>query len=171
MWKILKSMIGKDITKFAVPVYLNEPISMIQKIAEIMEYEEALVTADQESDQMLRLIHVSVFGVAQYACSARRTGKPFNPILGETFEYKCPKFKYIGEQVSHHPPISAAHVESDAYEFSMQTETKLNLTFGSLKATPIGLQHIRLKSTGEHYTIFRPNSHVKNLVFGQTYIE
>ena len=29
--KVLKDMIGKDITKFAVPVHFNEPISMLQK--------------------------------------------------------------------------------------------------------------------------------------------
>ena len=29
LWKILKSAIGKDITKFSVPVYINEPLSMI----------------------------------------------------------------------------------------------------------------------------------------------
>ena len=29
VWKILKSAMGKDITKFCVPVYINEPISMI----------------------------------------------------------------------------------------------------------------------------------------------
>ena len=39
IWKLIKSMIGKDITKFSVPVYINEPTSMIQKVCEIMEYE------------------------------------------------------------------------------------------------------------------------------------
>jgi len=29
IWKILKSAVGKDISKFSVPVYMNEPISMI----------------------------------------------------------------------------------------------------------------------------------------------
>ena len=29
VWKILNSAMGKDITKFCVPVYINEPISMI----------------------------------------------------------------------------------------------------------------------------------------------
>lgn len=42
---------------------------------------------------------------------------------------------------------------------------------GSLKAQPIGLQHVNLKSTEEHFTIERPNSHVKNLIFGTMYIE
>ena len=39
LWKLLKSAVGKDISKFSVPVYINEPISMVQKVAEIMEYE------------------------------------------------------------------------------------------------------------------------------------
>jgi len=35
--------------------------------------------------------------------------KPFNPLLGETFELFVPgKYKYFSEQVSHHPPISAS---------------------------------------------------------------
>jgi pterin-4a-carbinolamine dehydratase len=35
--------------------------------------------------------------------------KPFNSILGETFEITNSKFDYIAEQVSHHPPISACY--------------------------------------------------------------
>lgn len=62
---------------------------------------------------------VACFGAAQYASTATRTSKPFNPILGETYEFVCPQFKYIGEQVSHHPPISAAHADSEDYQFYM----------------------------------------------------
>jgi len=43
MWKVLKDAIGKDLSRFCVPVYFNEPLSMIQKIGEIMEYEDLLV--------------------------------------------------------------------------------------------------------------------------------
>jgi len=45
----------------------------------------------------MRLMLVACFGAAQYTCSVRRTCKPFNPILGETYEYVTNKFKYIGE--------------------------------------------------------------------------
>lgn len=31
IWSIIKNAIGKDLTKFSVPVYFNEPISMLQK--------------------------------------------------------------------------------------------------------------------------------------------
>ena len=62
---------------------------------------------------------IACFGAAQYTATAHRNCKPFNPILGETYEFICPQFKYIGEQVSHHPPVSAAHAESDSYVMYM----------------------------------------------------
>lgn len=45
VWKILKDMIGKDLSKFCVPVYFNEPISMLQKVAEVFDCEELLQKA------------------------------------------------------------------------------------------------------------------------------
>jgi len=48
---------------------------------------------------------------------------------------------------------------------------KMGLSVGYMKATPIGLQHIFLKSTGEHFTIDRPMTQIKNLIFGTMYIE
>lgn len=153
IWKLLKSAVGKDITKFSVPVYINEPISMVQKVTEIMEYEDLLVRANREFDSKKRLMFVAAYGAAQYASAQKRITKPFNPILGETYEYVCSKFKYFGEQVSHHPPITAAFATSEDYEFWMQTHTKMGLSWGHLKAVPIGLQHIRLKSTDEHFSI------------------
>mmetsp|Transcript_8898 Transcript_8898/g.7869 ORF Transcript_8898/g.7869 Transcript_8898/m.7869 type:complete len:99 (-) Transcript_8898:51-347(-) len=34
IWEIVKDMIGKDLAHFAVPVFLNEPLSMLQKLCE-----------------------------------------------------------------------------------------------------------------------------------------
>jgi oxysterol-binding protein 1 len=82
---------------------------MLQKICEMMRYDSLLQKASEESDTLLRLIYVSAFMIAQYAGTQFRLTKPFNPLLGETFEYKTKDWKYISEQVSHHPPISAAH--------------------------------------------------------------
>ena len=33
--------------------------------------------------------------------------KPFNPLLGETFELVGKDYRFLAEQVSHHPPITA----------------------------------------------------------------
>ena len=41
--------------------------------------------------------------------------KPFNPVIGETFQADINGGKYAAEQVSHHPPISAFYYEKDNY--------------------------------------------------------
>ncbi len=45
IWSIIKDAIGKDLTKFTVPVFFNEPLSMLQKVTEGLEYEDLLVKA------------------------------------------------------------------------------------------------------------------------------
>ena len=68
----------------------------------------------------------------------QRLNKPFNPILGETFELFNANYKYIAEQVSHHPPVSACHAISDAYTYHMDTETRMQFKGTYLEAIPIG---------------------------------
>ena len=109
---------------------------------------------------MRRLLYVTGFAVAQYRCSDKRLNKPFNPILGETFEMKTPNFLYFGEQVSHHPPISAAHVISDHYELWMNSNMKTSFWGKSLEVKALGYQNVRFKHTKEHFTIDRPSSSV-----------
>lgn len=64
VWKIIKDFVGKDLSKLAVPVYFNEPISMLQKLAEPFEYENLLVKANNCDDEALRIIYVGIFNVA-----------------------------------------------------------------------------------------------------------
>lgn len=82
---------------------------MLQKVAETLEYEDLLVRAAKEPDSLVRLAYLCVFNIVQYCCQYDRLMKPFNPVLGETYELVRPEFKYVAEQVSHHPPISACH--------------------------------------------------------------
>ena len=100
VWKVIKDAVGKDLSRFCVPVYFNEPITMLQKVSELMDYEELLVKAaspEMSSDSIRRILQVTAFAIAQYKCSDHRLNKPFNPILGETFELEMPTFKYFSE--------------------------------------------------------------------------
>lgn len=42
LWSIMKNCIGKDLSKIPMPVNFNEPLSMLQRIAEDFEYSELL---------------------------------------------------------------------------------------------------------------------------------
>lgn len=64
----------------------------------------------------LRLATCAVFGIAQLGMNKNRFKKPFNPILGETYEFVNSDFRFIAEQVSHHPPITAFQFEGEGLE-------------------------------------------------------
>lgn len=62
-----------------------------------MEYQDLLRRADKEDDPVIRIQLVASFCVAQYKCTDARLNKPFNPILGETFELKGEDYTYFAE--------------------------------------------------------------------------
>ena len=69
-----------------MPVSINQPLSALQRIAEELEYSELLDEAARLSG-VERMIKVCVFALSTYAKDSHRPGrKPFNPILGETYE-------------------------------------------------------------------------------------
>jgi hypothetical protein len=45
VWSFLKSAIGKDLSKVTLPVFFNEPLSMLQRMCEDLEYIELLSIA------------------------------------------------------------------------------------------------------------------------------
>lgn len=42
IWKLIKDMIGKDLSKFQLPIFVNEPCSVVMKGAEHGFYTEYL---------------------------------------------------------------------------------------------------------------------------------
>jgi len=62
IWAILKSAIGKDMTRITMPIWLNEPISMLQKISEVSNFykimDQAIATKE---DDYKRLGLIAVF--------------------------------------------------------------------------------------------------------------
>lgn len=96
-WAIIKDSIGKDISKLSVPVYFNDPTSLLQKCAQSMEYNSLLDRAATETDSLRRLALVAIHQVTALSICERTTSKPFNPILGETYELKTESFEYLAE--------------------------------------------------------------------------
>ena len=68
-------------------VNFNEPISMLQRLTEEMEYSELLDKAATCESSLEQMCYVAAFTTSSYSTTSARTGKPFNPLLGETFEF------------------------------------------------------------------------------------
>lgn len=144
---------------------------MLQKVCEMMQNENLIAKAAKKEDSLLRLIYVTAFCVAQYGGTQFRCSKPFNPILGETYEFKTKKWKFIGEQVSHHPPITAGHAESKEYEVWMNTHLKSKFYGKSLEFTPLGYMNFRFKDNDHLFKCKRPQTSVQNIIIGTMYID
>jgi hypothetical protein len=126
LWGVLKSLVGKDMTKMTLPVSFNEPTSLLQRNVEVIEYSDLLDKASAIDNSTLRLVYVATFAASEYASTVGRIAKPFNPLLGETFEYtRSDKgYRCFVEQVSHHPPISALIAESPSWSYYGESNVK-----------------------------------------------
>ncbi|XP_036897176.1 oxysterol-binding protein-related protein 3 isoform X4 [Sturnira hondurensis] len=174
VWNILRNNIGKDLSKVAMPVELNEPLNTLQRLCEELEYSELLDKAAQLPDPLERMVYVAAFAVSAYASSYFRAGsKPFNPVLGETYE--CIRedkgFQFFSEQVSHHPPISACHAESGNFVFWQDVRWKNKFWGKSLEIVPVGTTHVTLPVFGDHFEWNKVTSCIHNILSGQRWIE
>ncbi|RDB30164.1 Oxysterol-binding C2F12.05c [Hypsizygus marmoreus] len=146
LWSVLKHSIGKDLTRISFPVFFNEPTSMLQRMAEDMEFSECLDAAVREKDPLRRLAFVAAFAMSNYSSTIGRIAKPFNPMLSETFEYVRfdKEFRYVSEQVSHHPPISACWAESPAWHYYGEVDAQNRFMGKSFEIRPTGVAHAEL---------------------------
>ncbi|KAM6535234.1 hypothetical protein FALCPG4_004816 [Fusarium falciforme] len=177
LWGILKSMIGKDMTKMTLPVSFNEPTSLLYRAGEDMEYADLLDLAADRTDSIERLIYVAAFAASEYASTIGRVAKPFNPLLGETFEYVRPdkNYRFFIEQVSHHPPIGAAHAESPKWTYWGESAVKSKFYGKSFDINPLGTWFLKLRPTAggkeELYTWKKVTSSVIGIITGNPTVD
>uniref|UniRef100_A0A8C6SJY9 Oxysterol-binding protein n=1 Tax=Neogobius melanostomus TaxID=47308 RepID=A0A8C6SJY9_9GOBI len=175
VWSILKKCIGMELTKIAMPVVFNEPLSFLQRLSEYMEHTHLIHEACCLSDSIERMQVVAAFAVSAVASQWERTGKPFNPLLGETYELirEDEGYRLISEQVSHHPPVSAFHAESLKHDFVFHGSIcpKLKFWGKSIEAEPKGTMTLELLKHKEAYTWTNPLCCVHNVIIGTLWIE
>jgi len=169
--KLLTNVV--DPSTIAVPVTVNEPASFLMRLCEQLQYSDLLDKAAACEDSVQRLTYISTFAITCYSV-AERTGKPFNPILGETYEYideKRDGFRFLAEQVSHHPPIGACHCETNSWIFWEAQCLKSRFTGNSLDCSVVGSNNVLIKSTGEHFKWEAVKTAVHNVIIGTVWID
>uniref|UniRef100_A0A7I4BYF9 PH domain-containing protein n=1 Tax=Physcomitrium patens TaxID=3218 RepID=A0A7I4BYF9_PHYPA len=113
VWTVLKNAVGRDLNHITMPATINEPLSVLQKCAEELQYRHLLEQAVQKENSLERLLLASAFACASYYGSIHRDAKPFNPLLGETYEYQDNRCWFLAEQVLCN---GAVHLKIPKYE-------------------------------------------------------
>ena len=170
-------MIGKDMTKMTLPVSFNEPTSLLYRTGEDMEYADLLDQAAERQDSLERMLYVAAFASSEFASTIGRVAKPFNPLLVETFEYVRPDkgYRFFIEQVSHHPPIGAAHAESAKWTYWGEANVKSKFLGRSFDIHHIGTWFLKIRPTAggpeDFYTWKKPTSQVVGIITGNPVVD
>ena len=169
VWKVFKSAVGKDLSRFGVPVYFNEPISSLQKFCEPFQYAHLLNTAANEPNPYIRLAKSACFCIGQFVINNGRQAKFFNPLLYETYEYvdNEQNFRYMSEQVSHHPAISAYYAEGDGWNIFANTNSIIKFIItGRLEVNALGRTYITYENYNDVNSFTKPKVITRNLIIG-----
>eukprot|EP00092_Neocalanus_flemingeri_P036873 GFUD01040135.1.p1 GENE.GFUD01040135.1~~GFUD01040135.1.p1 ORF type:complete len:906 (+),score=267.46 GFUD01040135.1:72-2789(+) len=174
LWNLLCKNIGKDLSKISMPVTLNEPLSTLQRLCEELEYSDLVDQAVSSSTPLERMTWVAAFAISAYGSSnARASHKPFNPLLGETYE--CVRedkgFRYIAEQVSHHPPVSCVHATGTGWTWAQALRIRSKFWGKSMEFQPEGSVHLTLETQGEEYTWNKVTSCIHNLLGQERWVD
>ncbi|CAL4940543.1 unnamed protein product [Urochloa decumbens] len=173
LWSMIKDNVGKDLTRVCLPVYFNEPVSSLQKCFEELEYSYLLDCAYEcglRGNGVMRILYVAAFAVSGYASTDSRPCKPFNPLLGETYEADYPEkgIRFFSEKVSHHPMVMACHCEGKGWKFWGDSNLKSKFWGQSIQVDPDGVLTLEFDD-GETFQWSKVTTTINNLILGRVY--
>ncbi|KAL5715294.1 Oxysterol-binding protein-related protein 1C [Ranunculus cassubicifolius] len=175
LWSMIKDNIGKDLTKVCLPVYFNEPLSSLQKAFEDLEYSYLVDRAHEwgkRGNELMRILNIAAFAVSGYASTEGRNCKPFNPLLGETYEadYADKGVRFFSEKVSHHPVVVACHCEGRGWKFWGDCNLKSKFWGRSIQLDPVGTLTLEFDD-GLVFQWSKVTTSIYNLILGKLYCD
>ena len=165
---LIKEVVTNLTKKLPSPVYFNEPLSMGQKQCEKFKYMDLLIKAGNEESKEMQMCYISAFIIGELFLNLGRSLKPFNPIIGETYEYfdNEKKFRFYSEQVSHNPQINAYIAETPEFAYYGDTLNTTSFKFlkGAIELLFKNKIHVHCKKTGDHYILNPPTIYAKGIM-------
>jgi hypothetical protein len=179
----VRKNVGKDLSTISMPVSANEPTSLLQRSAEQLEYADLLTLAARQGSARERILFVAAFAVSQFSggrAKERAVRKPFNPLLGETFELLRTEkevpggFRLLVEKVSHRPVRLAMHADAAAWSFAQSPAPTQKFWGKSAEIMTEGRVRVSLRlpdGSDERYSWAIATVFLRNVVMGEKYVE
>ena len=170
-----KLMEGKGVVAISLPVRLFERRSTVERMCDLWSTGPIfLLEAARSEDPVERMKKCITFFISGLHMSVEMR-KPFNPILGETFEACWPDdSKIYVEHVSHHPPISCFLVEHQGglykYYGSYEYTAKLTDLGNSATGRQVGKNYIEFND-GTKIVYEFPYMKIGGLLWGKRTIK
>jgi hypothetical protein len=166
---------GQDLTKISMPSEFLNPYSVLEFVSlRYLTRIPILLEANEHAEPHYRMLHVIRWFLTSLV-EAKMYKKPYNPVVCEThscyIENNGGNTHFIGEQVSHHPPVSAMHVRNDDAGVSLQGTISFGVKFwlNSVTVNTNGYVSVKMAKHGDEEYVFEkalPDLNLKNVVFG-----
>lgn len=148
---------GRGVIGVSLPVRIFEPRSLLERICDWWTFipNYVLPVAQQTFPPIDRMKAVISFAIGGLYISAKQV-KPFNPLLGETFQATFPNhgISIDIEHTSHHPPIANFLVEHKDFRFSGRYNFYANLETNQLILLQEGPNNVDFKDTKDRITFY-----------------
>ncbi|KAG1740144.1 uncharacterized protein EDB91DRAFT_1133189 [Suillus paluster] len=188
----LKSLAGftGDLSAMTAPPFILSPTSLTEFPAYWCERPELFAAIADGKTEQARALAVLKWFIStlkgQYTSRNESMGsekKPLNPVLGELFYGYWPptttregKTTLVVEQVSHHPPITAYHIENAQKGIILtgHNAQKTSFSGGSIIVKQVGHAVLTVSLPSgeiEEYLITLPRLRIDGLWYGSPYIE
>ena len=167
--KISSSIIkGQSIMNISLPIFIFDQRTMLQVFAyELRLAPYFLERAFHTPNSIEKLKWVTTFLLAQIFVSPLQT-KPFNPILGETFQTKIGNMNIYCEQTVNKPPTANFYCYDDerTYKYYGYIATTASTGANSCKALKLGKIMLEFKD-GAKYRIYYPAVWISGTMMGK----
>jgi len=173
--RLLKGSV--NLIDISMPVKIFEPRSYLQKLTDPWVYPGMLDRAASASGPVERLRWTMCYFIAGMQHVFSSWAKPFNPILGETWQGELvdPQGRRCTvalEQVSHHPPVSAWEMRGGGHNpgeptwrFVGTSNPKVEFSWNRLTTVPTGRRRVEF-SDGGVVDVHFPSYAIANLLRG-----
>lgn len=151
----------------SLPVEGFTPESFLERIASLTGYApKILQKASKCQSAVDRFVLSFCYGFTSSLVYAKMK-KPFNPILGETYQALVDGCPVYLEQISHHPPISSLFMKGRGYTIYQRFQPSIQMGFNKGIASDDGHLDLYFQSMTPNRIIYRPaTSHILGVVFG-----
>nr|CDS28656.1 hypothetical protein HmN_000027400 [Hymenolepis microstoma] len=187
---------GKDMTKISLPTFILERRSLLEMFADYNAHPQMLIDVTNGATPHERMKSFVIWFLTVFHASRKDkvAKKPYNPIIGEVFQcsWRLPKsssqnetsnehvvenggstnegepilLTFIGEQVSHHPPVSAFRIccPSRRLELVGAVHTASHFRGLSIFVNFVGKVVLKLGEHNEEYVFTLPNAYGRSIL-------
>ena len=158
---------GQSLMNISLPVYIFDKRTMLQTFcSELRTSPFTLNKVYYLTNPVEKLKYMTVFFISQLYHSTMLI-KPFNPVIGETYQIKLANMNIYLEQTAHKPPTASFYIFDDEklYKFYGYVATTAETGVNSCKATKRGKVYVQFKD-GFKYRLYYPNVNLTGTSFG-----